>query len=222
MRGADLLLHLNAAESREFSALLPDKRHHLLYPATPAAPTGPGGPDIVLVASNNAANVESVIWFLRDVAPRAPDVPVKIAGNVDAGVRARAPQLFAARSSWFLGRVDDPGAVYATARLALLPTIRGHGLSIKTVEALSSGLPLIATPQAMRGMDASALSLPGVRIEASAEAFAAAMREAAGTGVPPDEATRRASATRAFYDAHFSQAAYERNLSALVAPLLDR
>lgn len=222
MRGADLLLHLNAAESREFSALLPDKRHHLLYPATPAAPTGPGGPDIVLVASNNVANVESVIWFLRDVAPRAPDVVVKIAGNVDAGVRARAPQLFAARSNWFLGRVDDPGAVYARARLALLPTIRGHGLSIKTVEALSSGLPLIATPQAMRGMDAAALSLPGVRIVASAEAFAAAMQEVADAGDPPDEATRRASATRAFYDAHFSQSAYERNLSALVAPLLDR
>ena len=222
MRGADLLLHLNAAESQEFSALLPEKRHHLLYPATPAAPTGPGGPDIVLVASNNAANVESVIWFLREVAPRAPDVAVTIAGNVDAGVRARAPQLFAARASWFLGRVEDPGAVYAKARLALLPTISGHGLSIKTVEALSSGLPLIATPQAMRGMDAAALSLPGVRIAAHAEAFAAAMREAAAAGAPPNEATRRASATRAFYNAQFSQSAYESNLSALVAPLLDR
>ncbi len=60
-------------------------------------------------------------------------------------------------SDWFLGRVEDPGAVYANARLVLLPTIGGTGLSIKTVEALSSGLPLIATPQALRGMDREAL-----------------------------------------------------------------
>jgi glycosyltransferase involved in cell wall biosynthesis len=222
MRSADLLLHLNAAEADEFAALLPDKLHRLLYPATPAAPTGPGGPDIVLVASKNAANVESVIWFLREVAPRTPDLVVKIAGNVDAGVRARAPQLFAERSGWFLGRVDDPGAVYATARLALLPTISGHGLSIKTVEALSSGLPLIATPQAMRGMGPEALSLSGVRIAGDAATFAAAISEHLGTTAPPDAAARRASANRAFYDAHFSQAAYESNLAMLVAPLLGR
>jgi glycosyltransferase involved in cell wall biosynthesis len=222
MRGADLLLHLNAAEAQEFETLLPEKRHQLLYPATPAAPTGPGGPDIVLVASNNAANVESVIWFLQEVAPRAPGLVVKIAGNVDAGVRAQAPHLFAARSTSFLGRVDDPGAVYATARLALLPTISGHGLSIKTVEALSSGLPLIATPQAMRGMGAEVLSLPGVRIAGDAEAFAAAMRDLSAPGVQPDATARRASATRAFYDAYFSQTAYERNLTTLVGSLLDR
>ncbi len=93
MRGADLLLHLNAQEAEEFPRrLLPERRHALLYPATPPAPTGPGGPDIVIVSSNNAANVESVIWFLREAAPLAPGVKAKIAGNVDAGVRARAPR----------------------------------------------------------------------------------------------------------------------------------
>ena len=85
MRGADLLLHLNAQEAEDFRALIPEKAHALLYPATPEAPTGPGGPDIILVASNNTANVESVIWFLREVAPKAPGVAVKIVGNVDAG-----------------------------------------------------------------------------------------------------------------------------------------
>ena len=46
----------------------------------------------------------------------------------------------------------------------LLPTISGTGLSIKTVEALSSGLPIIATPQALRGMDAEAFSLSNVTV----------------------------------------------------------
>jgi hypothetical protein len=68
MRGASLLLHLNAQEAQDFRALLPQMSHELLYPATPPAPTGPGGPDIIIVASNNTANVESVIWFLRERA----------------------------------------------------------------------------------------------------------------------------------------------------------
>ena len=94
MRDADLLIHLNAREEADFRAMLPEKSHALLYPAVPEAPTGPGGPDIVLVASNNSANVDSVIWFLREVAPLAQDVAVKVAGNVDAGVRSREPMLF--------------------------------------------------------------------------------------------------------------------------------
>lgn len=219
MRGADLLLHLNAQEADDFRALLPQKRHVLLYPPTPSAPTGPGGPKLVIVASNNAANVESVIWFLREVAPRAPGVEIEIAGSVDAGVRACAPELYDAHRSWFLGRVDDPGAVYARARLALLPTISGTGLSIKTVEAMSSGLPLIATPQALRGMDAEATRLAGVTIVDTADAFAAAIRIAA-LEPSPDESVRGASAVRAYYESHFGISAYRRNLAALAIPLL--
>ncbi len=152
MREADLLIHLNAREEAEFRASLPEKTHALLYPAVPPAPTGPGGEDIVIVSSNNSANVDSVIWFLREIAPRAEGVRVKIAGNVDAGVRSRDGALFERYKNWFLGRVENPGAIYAGARLVLLPTIDGHGLSIKTVEAMASGLPLIATRLALRGM----------------------------------------------------------------------
>ncbi len=221
MRGADVLLHLNAQEAEDFGAMLPEKRHALLYPAAPEAPTGPGGDDIVLVSSNNTANVESVVWFLREVAPLVDDLRVKIVGNVDAGVRARAPQDYERYKGWFLGRVDDPGAVYAVARLALLPTISGTGLSIKSVEALSSGLPIIATTQAMRGMDDEALHLPGVTIADAAEDFAEALR--AGAGKPTlDAKARRESAARRYYDAHFSLVAYERNLAALATPLATR
>jgi glycosyltransferase involved in cell wall biosynthesis len=222
MGRADLLLHLNVEEGEEFQALLPQKTHLLLYPAVPDAPTGPGGEDIVLVASNNSANVESVIWFLREVAGRVSSVAVKIAGNVDAGVRSRAPDLYRTYKSWFLGRVEDPGAIYARARLALLPTISGHGLSIKTVEALASGLPLIATSHAFRGMDNDARKLKGVTIADHPRDFADALREAAASSAIASEADRCGSAARAFYEANFSAAAYQRNLSTLAARLLER
>lgn len=220
MRGADLLLHLNAQEAEVFRALLPEKAHALLYPAIPEAPTGPGGPDIILVASNNAANVESVIWFLRDVAPRTQGVAVKIVGNVDAAIRSKAPEQYAAYEDWFLGRVDDPGVAYANARLALLPTISGTGLSIKSVEALSTGLPLIATSHAMRGMDEEALRLPGVVIADSAVDFADALSRAAAMA-PLDEPARRASPARRYYERRFSLAAYKASLSVLTAALIN-
>jgi polysaccharide biosynthesis protein PslH len=215
MSKADLLIHLNAEEEQEFRRLLPGKTHALLYPAVPDAPTGPGGPDIVLVASNNSANVESVMWFLREVAPLAPGVAVKIAGNVDAGLRARDRELYERHRGWFLGRVEDPGAVYASAKAVLLPTISGHGLSIKTVEAMASGLPLVATRLALRGMGEEAFALAGVTLAEDAAEFAAAMRAAADAAIP-SAAERRASAARAYYEAQFSSPAYQRNLLALV------
>jgi glycosyltransferase involved in cell wall biosynthesis len=152
---------------------------------------------------------------LREVAPKAPGVQVTIVGNVDAGVRSCAPQEYNACAHWFTGQVEDLAAIYANARLALLPTISGHGLSIKSVEALSSGLPLIATPQAMRGMDESVMMLPGIEFAENAEDFAQLLRAAAERPAP-DAATRAASATRAYYDKHFSQEAYQRHLALLI------
>ncbi len=219
MRGADLLLHLNAQESEDFRKLLPRQRHELLYPAVPEAPTGPGGDDIILVASNNTANVESVVWFLRDVAPRSA-ARVRIVGNVDEGVRSQAPELYRRCAGQFTGRIDDPGAAYARAKLVLLPTVGGTGLSIKSVEALSSGLPIIATTLAMRGMTTQALSLDGVTLADSPEDFAAALNAAVARPAP-DAAARRASAGRRYYDQHFSLAAYQRNLAAAAGSLIS-
>jgi polysaccharide biosynthesis protein PslH len=221
MRKADLLIHLNAEEAQEFRALLPQIAHALLYPAVPAAPTRPGGEDIVIVSSNNSANVESAIWFLREVAPALEGLPIKIAGSVDAGVKARAPELFARYKEWFLGRVDDPGAAYAGAKLVLLPTIDGHGLSIKTVEAMASGLPLVSTKLALRGMSEEALRLDGVSIADAPQDFADAVKRAAASPARTPQ-QREKSAARAYYDAHFSSQAYEKNLLALLAPLLPK
>jgi glycosyltransferase involved in cell wall biosynthesis len=220
MRGADLLLHVNIDEHEIFSVLLPEKRHALLYPAGPEAPSGPGGDDIVIVASNNTANVESVVWFLREVAPKAPEIEIKIVGNIDIGVRSGAPEEFRRYRDWFVGRVDDVRCAYESARLVLLPMVNGFGLSIKTLEAMASGLPLIATSAALRGMRDDALDLPDVTIADDPESFARALRRKAREP-RRTQAQRRTSCVRAYFDAHFSQAVYRRNLEALVGSLLE-
>ena len=159
-----------------------------------------------------------MLWFLREVAPHL-DVAFKIVGSVDSGVRAMDSALHDKYRAAFLGRVDRLDEVYARARLALLPTIEGTGLSIKSVEAMASGLPLVATPQAFRGMKLDAGALDNVALAENAGDFARAVNAAAARPAS-DEAARKTSATRRAYDQHFSEAAYGRRLTEIAAPLL--
>ena len=218
MRDAAALLHLNADEERAFREMLPSAPHHLLYPPVPDVPTGPGGGDVILVSSWNAANLESVLWFLRHVMPRAGNPTIRIAGNIDAGVRSADRALYEQHRNLFLGRVDDLDAVYARARLALLPTVAGTGLSIKTVEAMASGLPLIASPLAFRGMAFDPMTLRNVIVAGEADSFATALRDAVTNVAGSSVAARAASDTRRVYDETFSEQAYATELLKILTP----
>jgi glycosyltransferase involved in cell wall biosynthesis len=215
---ADLLIHLNSEEDAAFRNLLPSSRHTLLYPAVDPMPTGPGGGDFVIVASANVPNLLSLEWFLGEVMPQASETPLAIYGNVDRDIARRASSLYSRYSHHFRGRVDDIRAAYQKAAGVLLPTVEGHGLSIKTVEALSSGAPLIATRHAFRGIDIDPTSLANVTIADDAPAFAAALRQA--VAARPDPEARPGSATRRLYDVRFSPAAYREALDRQIGPLL--
>jgi glycosyltransferase involved in cell wall biosynthesis len=219
---ADLCAHLNAEEHREFQKLLPASSHALIYPAVAPVPLSDKPRNVIIVASDNYANFTSLRWFLTEVLPRAGGVPVEIYGNIDAGVKGRDRALYEAHRALFKGRVADIGAVYAEAAAILLPTVEGHGLSIKTVEALASGAPLIATPQAFRGMSIDPQTLGNVTLCEDAAGFADALaktyaRLGAAEGVTPAGAS---SDTRRLYETVFSPRAYASALASLALPLL--
>jgi polysaccharide biosynthesis protein PslH len=220
MRTADVLIHLNNEEAEAFQKLLPAQRHALLYPAVAPAPAGPGGPDLIIVASANYANYLGLVWFLTEVLPLAPAAPVQIIGNVDREVRARAPRLWKKHAALFRGRVEDLDAAYANAAAILLPTTQGHGVSIKTLEAMSSGAPLIATAHAFRGLGIEPAAFRNVTLAKDAAGFAAALaRAVAGRHSPPGD--RLMADTRLAYQKLFSFEAYHAALLQLVEPLLD-
>lgn len=212
MRRADLCAHLNEEEDRDFRALLPQARHALIYPAVLEVPRAAGG-DIIIVASDNYANYKSLRWFLQEIVPRAGGARVAIYGNIDAGVKQRDPALYEAHRALFRGRVENIGAVYANAGCVLLPTIEGHGLSIKAVEALSCGAPLIATPLAFRGMKVDPSAFSNVGLAEDAEQFARFWREAQARA-DRGETPAAESDTRKFYEQVFSPEAYARALAA--------
>jgi glycosyltransferase involved in cell wall biosynthesis len=221
MRPADILVHLNDEEAAVFQKLVPDRRHALLYPAVSAMPAGPGGGDPVIVASANYANLLGLVWFLEEVLPLAPGVPVQIFGTIGRQIRWGAPGLFKAHAGLFRGRVEveDLHDAYRNAGAVLLPAMAGHGISIKTIEALSCGAPLIATPLAFRGLGIDAAGLPNVTVAEDAAGFAAALRRAHATRHLPG-ASRELAATRRIYQQHFAFDAYRNSLWAIVQKVL--
>jgi glycosyltransferase involved in cell wall biosynthesis len=218
MRRADLCAHLNEEEHRDFQKLLPQSRHALIYPAVPSAPFARGR-DVIIVASDNYGNYMSLRWFLQEVMPFAGGARVAIYGNIDGAVKRRDPALYESYRALFRGRVDDIGAVYANAGCVLLPTVEGHGLSIKAVEALSCGAPLVATPLAFRGMQVDPAKLGNVALAEDARQFAGLWREAQSRAETGDHADPAQSDTRRLYEDAFSPKAYARALASSAAEL---
>jgi len=218
MRRADLCAHLNEEEHRDFQKLLPELRHALIYPAVASAPLARGR-DIIIVASDNYANYMSLRWLLQEVMPFAGGSRVAIYGNIDGGVKRRDAALYESHRALFKGRVDDIGVVYANAGCVLLPTVEGHGLSIKAVEALSCGAPLVATPLAFRGMQVDPARLRNVALAENARQFAALWGEAQARAVSGEPADPERSDTRRLYEDAFSPEAYARALAMAAAAL---
>ena len=137
--------------------------------------------------------------------PLAPETPVSIFGEIDEGIKKHDRSLYEKHRHLFAGRIANIHAAYADAAFVLLPTKEGHGLSIKTVEALSSGLPLVATSQAFRGMGIDPTQLGNVLIAGNPAGFAAAMLAHRPWTIRSDP---RTSDTRALYEEKFSFLAY--------------
>jgi polysaccharide biosynthesis protein PslH len=222
-RSAELLLHLNAEEAAAFQKLLPEKRQVLLYPAVAAMPAGAGGGEAIIVASSNYPNFLGLRWFLQEVLPLARNARVQIFGNIDRLFRRRAPHLFKQHAGLFQGRVEIEKLrdAYRNASAVLLPATAGHGISIKTVEALSCGAPLIATPLAFRGFPAGAAALPNVTIAEDAASFAAALRRACERRHLPD-LDRASSPTRRLYQQYFAFDVYCQSLCEVVDRLMEK
>jgi polysaccharide biosynthesis protein PslH len=213
MRAADRLIHLNTEEAETFRALLPEKSHVLLFPAVPPMPLSRGN-DIVIVASANYPNFLGLNWFLSEVMPQVGNSPVRIVGNIDRLVRWHTPRLYRRYKSLFAGFTGDLAKVYANAGTILLPTTSGFGISIKTVEALSSGARLIATRPAFRGMGIEPAELNNVVLAETAADFASAIRQAVQAPALSEDACAN-SDTRRLYEKLFTPAAYRQRLAAL-------
>jgi polysaccharide biosynthesis protein PslH len=153
---ADEFIHLNKEEYETFVQVLPSKKHHLVYPSLPRpVVTSVENIDIdfLIVASANLSNYKSVCWFLDEVWDDELNSKaiLRIVGNIDSMFQGRQHKKYKRFGKIFAGRVDDVAEWYSRTKIVLAPAIEGQGISIKTVEALSYGKPLLYSPLALRG-----------------------------------------------------------------------
>jgi glycosyltransferase involved in cell wall biosynthesis len=127
------------------------------------APRPAGGPPSIVFVGHlrYAPNADGARRLLRNVMPlvRAslPEARVTVVGD-------GAPADLAARHDGVrtivTGRVPDVRPFLAAAGVACYPLVSGSGTKFKVVEALSAGVPVVASPVAAEGIDVE----PGVHL----------------------------------------------------------
>lgn len=100
-------------------------------------------------------NANAARWLLQEVLPRlsgtGKTVQLIVAGSNPPSdlLRARNDRVSVP------GFVSDPGPLFESADLAVLPVFDGAGVKVKVMECLASGLPVLTTRIGAEGIDAS-------------------------------------------------------------------
>ncbi|OYY68296.1 glycosyltransferase family 4 protein [Sphingomonas sp. 28-63-12] len=108
--------------------------------------------DLLIVGDSHYSNRLSVLWFIKEVfQPHLSPLGYNLAlvGRISDAIYE---QLGEVGHLLYVGFVDDLEAVKALSRIIVLPDRRGTGISIKTLEALASGMPFVGTSLAFRGL----------------------------------------------------------------------
>jgi glycosyltransferase involved in cell wall biosynthesis len=116
----------------------------LITAPTEAAPAY----DIALIGSWSwRANAEGLRWFSREVVPRLPSATsVEVAGAGADWLRGRHPNVIVR------GVVPDAERFMSRARVIAVPSTTGGGVQVKTLDAIATGVPVVATGVAVRGL----------------------------------------------------------------------
>jgi glycosyltransferase involved in cell wall biosynthesis len=127
--------------------------------------------DAGFIASDAPFNLEALLFLTRDILPlvrrRRPGFRLLVTG----GVTVPFARLGLNPEGVVLERsVAEVASFYERIGVAVVPLISGTGVSLKTLEALRFGRPVVATAAGARGLNVKAL--PGLHLADNAGAFA--------------------------------------------------
>lgn len=215
--GADALIHLAEADRDFMATRLPGKRHALILPTLdPRSEAelvrrrgrpGNGAAGLLYIGNQHEANLETLRWLLAEVLPLAsPEARrcVRIVGAVGGLLRRRDPELFDRYRPLFAGEIASVLDLYDAACAVLAPAAAGTGASIKLIEALCAGKPVLTTSLGLRGLPDAERSGPDIHVHDRAAAFAAAMSRLCHAGPAPALSPGNAG----LYDRLFSNTRY--------------
>jgi polysaccharide biosynthesis protein PslH len=130
--------------------------------------------DVVMLGTWTwAANATGLDWFMTHVVPHLPTrLSVEVGGRGAERFRGRHASVV------IRGPVDSAADFLSSGRVIAIPSREGSGVQIKTLDAIGSELPVVATTLAMRGVRSPP---PTVQVADDPVEFAAALTTAATT-----------------------------------------
>jgi glycosyltransferase involved in cell wall biosynthesis len=211
---ADSITYVTADDMQYFSEKLKAQHHLTLATLAPrserallqmSAFPNVGGDeriDFLYVGNNNPGNERSVVWLLTEVVPLLGNsYSIAIVGSIARHLKATNPDFFHRFERHFVGEVPDVIDYYRRALVVVAPARFGTGTSIKMIEALAAGKPIVGTSGAFRGLPQDAASA-AVRMSDDPAGFAAAMVDTHGN------ARELSSLSRQLYIDHLSNEKY--------------
>lgn len=96
-------------------------------------------------------NKSGAEWFLNNVWPHVP-------GNFRLHIAGKNSKVFSGFDAEIHGFVDDMDHFLAKMHFVAIPVLHGAGVKIKTIDAIASGVPVIATNHAVTGLPDSVVS----------------------------------------------------------------
>jgi polysaccharide biosynthesis protein PslH len=174
---------------------------HLAPPVTGGPPVdlAPQGRAMLFVGGPMGINVHGVTWFIDHVLPtvrtQVPDTELWLVGGICDRISANAAP--GVRHFGFVDALED---LYRRAAVVVNPQQFGTGLSIKSIDALRHGRPLVTTASGARGLEEGVVS--AFLQAGSAEEFANLL---VGLLRNPEEAAALANGAREFAHRYHQQ-----------------
>jgi hypothetical protein len=150
----DFVIAIAGDEAETMARHLPDGKLTYLPPVLmPQSPTRDHFEpqyDLLFVGGHHLPNLRSIQQFYRETfVPLLKPYGVKLALAGKVGVLSGIDDEDVIR----LGIVENLADTYRLARVVVCPISCGAGCNIKVVEALTYGAAVVATPQALRGVN---------------------------------------------------------------------
>ena len=146
----------------------------------PIDPTHPKTYDIGMIGSWIwKPNADGLRYFFDQIYPHLPNhLSIRVAGRDAEWLSGKYANV------QYLGFVPNAQEFLAEARVVAIPSIRGGGTQLKTLEAIGLGLPIVATPFALRGISTPPTT---VQLAESPAQFAEYLQSAIARAVTHDD-----------------------------------
>lgn len=111
-----------------------------------------GPPRLLFTGTSAARNMTALHGFVRNILPliraQVPDVELLVGGDFSAAAQAEFAGVPNIR---FTGKVDDMRPFFDQSDVFVAPFEETHGSKLKIAEAMAMAMPIVSTPQGIRG-----------------------------------------------------------------------